>query len=188
MTRRGAAVAGALALAAGVGFNLPAHAENEACGPLQAAYVAHPEARTILLSQLQSFGCSIPTSSTSSSSTSSSSSSSSTSTSSSTTTTAPAGCAQLQQTYRTNPAAASTLLPLLQALGCSIPVTTTSSSTSSSSSSSSTSSSTSTTVGVNAACVSLLQTYNSTSVPAEARAQLLPILVALGCPVPGQSA
>jgi hypothetical protein len=167
-----------------VGFNLPAQAENDACGPLQRAYIANPAARPILLGQLQTFGCSIPGTSTSSSSSSTSSSStSSSSTSTSTTSTTTLGCANLQATYRTNPAAASTILPLLQALGCSIPVTTTSSSTSSTVFSTvPPNSTTSTTVGLSSACPSLVLSYNSITDPA-ARAQLLPVLTALGCSV-----
>jgi hypothetical protein len=179
-------------VAGAVLFNLPAHAENEECPALQAAYVAHPEARPVLLGALRNFGCSVPNTGSSTTSSTTAPTSSSTSSSSTTSTTAgpnTVGCASLQQTYLTNVGARVVLVPLLQSIGCAIPVVTTSSTSSSSSSSSSSStsstSSTSTTVvqgGNAAACVGLLGTYNS--VP-ETRAQILPILVQLGCTVPG---
>lgn len=197
LTRRGAGAAAALALGTAGLFNLPAQAEPEGCAELQAAYIAFPEARPSLVGSLQSLGCTVPNTGTSTStSTSSTTSSSSTSTSapsSTTSTTADpvvAGCAALQERYLAEPALRPALLTLLQSLGCTVPGGTTSSSSSSTTSSSTTSSSTtsstidiptSTTISVDAGCAGLLQSYNAFP---EARPQLLPLLAALGCPLP----
>jgi hypothetical protein len=98
-----------------------------ACAPLSANYLANPGARSSLFPLFAEFNCpvpSIPGSTTTSSSTSSTSSSSTSSTSTSTTSTTvspnTAICSSLLAAFVANPAAQSSLLPVLVANNCTV--------------------------------------------------------------------
>jgi hypothetical protein len=97
------------------------------CAPLSANYLANPGARSSLLPLFAEFNCPVPTipaPTTTSSSTSSTSSSSTSSTSTTSTTVSPNAsiCSSLLLAYVANPAAQSSLLPVLLANNCTVPV------------------------------------------------------------------
>jgi hypothetical protein len=98
-----------------------------ACAPLSANYLANPGARSSLLPLFATFNCPVPTipsSTTTSSSTSSTSSTSTSSTSTTSTTVSPNAsiCSSLLAAYVANPAAQASLVPVLLANNCTVPV------------------------------------------------------------------
>ena len=98
-------------------------------------------------------------------------------------------CERLQASYIAHPEAQPQLAEALAAFGCSVPgsstssSSTTSSSTTSSSTTTTTAPTTTTTVSVAQACAVFQAAYLAS--PPEARSTILPLLLGLGCTVPG---
>ena len=183
ISRRGAGLVAGLAVAAGVLFNLPAHAENEACPGLQATYIANPAARPLLLPQLQRLGCSIPTSTTTAPSTTTTTKApGATTTTSTTINLLTTSCPALSAQYLAATAATRVqILPLFAQFGCTVPVIPASTTSTAPTSSTTSTSTTTTTVVASLACTNLQAAYLANP---GARAQLGPILREQGCTIP----
>ena len=191
ITRRVAGVGAALAVVTGVLFNLPAHADNEACPGLQQIYISNPAVQQSLLPTLTALGCSIPGATTT---TVAPTTTTSTTTAPTTTTTvapnAGSPCPALQQSYLTATAAQPLLLSLLLANGCTVPTlptttTTVAPTTTTTIPPTTTTIPPTTTTTINPSvttCAALQQAYLAT--PAASKPAFAQALIAAGCTVP----